>query len=477
MLKISGNRPAIWVGLLGAAALLPGLTAAAQTPAAPRSRTFLLTSTATVPVPPAGTKTLDLWLPVPHTDANQQVGKLSVESPVPYKIEKGAYGNQMLHLRPATPLTAPLTVKLTAQVTRREHLNLAANGPAAASSKAGKKEQSDPDMSRWLGPDKLVPLDPQIRQQAEEVVAKANAKTDLEKARAIYEHVVSTVKYDKTGQGWGRGDIYYACDARRGNCTDFHAIVIGYCRSLGIPARFSIGLPLPAGRGQGEIKGYHCWAEFYTKETGWVPVDASEAAKDPSRRTYFFGAHDENRVEFSRGRDVVLKPAQAGPPLNYFVYPYAEADGQPLEVTRTYTYADLSPATGLLTPAEAGTSAKASLTTNAAPAMTAQRLIFVYNADSGRAQRLQGYSAQGRGAGYVPVRPLRHHLRLYRHAQGVEASHSDPAAARRVFAPRRVREGLPGPARAGAARGLQCRCSRAPDALHQRHGNAKANPG
>jgi len=149
--------------------------------------------------------------------------------------------------------------------------------------------------------------------------------------------------YGKTGQGWGRGDIYYACDARRGNGTDFHAVFIGYCRAQGIPARFSTGLPLPAQRGQGEIRGDHCWAEFFTKETGWVPVDASEAAKDPSKRGYFFGAHDENRVEFTRGRDLVLTPKQAGPPLNYFVYPYAEADGQPLDnVERMYTFEDVA---------------------------------------------------------------------------------------------------------------------------------------
>ncbi|WP_375417718.1 transglutaminase-like domain-containing protein [uncultured Hymenobacter sp.] len=334
-------RPAIWAGLLGAAALLPGFRVPAP---APRSRTFVLRSTATVPVPPAGTHTLDLWLPLPHADASQDVRKLQIESPVPYKIEKGAYGNQMLHLRPATVPTAPLVVRLTAQITRREHLNLAAGDPAAAA-KSAKKEKPDADMARWLAPDRLVPLDAQIRQQAQEVVAQAGAKTDLDKARAVYEHVVGTMKYDKTGQGWGRGDIYYACDARRGNCTDFHAVFIGYCRAVGVPARFSIGLPLPAPRGtaaaEAEIKGYHCWAEFYTSETGWVPIDASEAAKDPGRRGYFFGAHDENRVEFTRGRDVMLAPAQAGPPLNYFVYPYAEADGKPLEVARTYVFTDV----------------------------------------------------------------------------------------------------------------------------------------
>jgi transglutaminase-like putative cysteine protease len=330
--------PTIRVGLLGAAGLLASLGAQAQTAAAPRNRTFVLTSTATVPVPPAGTKTLDLWLPVPHADASQDVRDLQIESPVPYKIEQGEYGTRMLHLRPAIVPTAPLVVKLTAQITRREHLNLRANAPTAKPA----KEKPDPNLARWLAPDRLVPLDPQIQQQAEEVVAKAHATTPLEKARAIYEHVVSAVKYDKTGQGWGRGDIYYACDARRGNCTDFHAIVIGYCRSLGIPARFSIGLPLPAERGHGEIKGYHCWAEFFTPQTGWVPVDASEAAKNPGKRAYFFGAHDENRVEFTRGRDVQLTPRQAGPPLNYFVYPYAEADGQPLEVVRKYEFADVT---------------------------------------------------------------------------------------------------------------------------------------
>ena len=77
---------------------------------------------------------------------------------------------------------------------------------------------------------------------------------------------------DKTGTGWGRGDALYACEARRGNCTDFHALVIGMARSVGIPARFAIGLPLPPGRGTGEVAGYHCWAELYVAGRGWVPA-------------------------------------------------------------------------------------------------------------------------------------------------------------------------------------------------------------
>ena len=45
--------------------------------------------------------------------------------------------------------------------------------------------------------------------------------------------------------------------------------------------------------------------EFAIPTVGWVPIDASEAAKDPGRRKYFFGAIDEHRVEFSKGRDLV----------------------------------------------------------------------------------------------------------------------------------------------------------------------------
>lgn len=306
---------------------------------APKTRSLALEYTAVVRDIPAGTQQFDFWMPVPHDDPYQQITNLEVESAHPYKISTDALGNRILHLRLDHPQAGNLPVTLRFNAIRREHrqelLHVAAGHVA-----------TNGDLKRWLKPDRLVPLDDQIRKWAREVVDSAHATTDLEMARAIYNHVVATVKYDKSGKGWGRGDIYYACENRRGNCTDFHAIFIGYARALGIPARFAIGFPLPTDRGSGQIAGYHCWAEFYAKGIGWVPIDASEAAKDPSRREYFFGAHDENRVEFTRGRDLVLNPPQASEPLNYFVYPYAEADGKPLNsVERTVTYRDFPAAT------------------------------------------------------------------------------------------------------------------------------------
>lgn len=270
---------------------------------------------------------------MPHDDDSQQIGNLRIESSAPYRLGTDELGNQFLSVESSNPPS--ITVKFAC--VRKERLRPVATSKGAAL-------LSSEDRARWLAPDRMVPLDDTIRKWAGEVVAAAHAHTDLEMARAIYDHVVATVKYDKTGKGWGRGDIYYACDARRGNCTDFHAIFIGYARAMGIPARFSIGFPIPSERGEGSIAGYHCWTEFYAQGIGWIPIDASEAGKNPAMREYFFGTHDENHVELTRGRDLQLIPRQAADPLNYFVYPYAEADGKPVDnLDRTFSWKDLSP--------------------------------------------------------------------------------------------------------------------------------------
>jgi transglutaminase-like putative cysteine protease len=304
----------------------------------PRERSFQFEYKATVKDIPAAAKRVDLWIPVPHDSPFQRITNLQIESPYPYRTTTGQYGNRDLHISLDNPKQSSVTVTVRFNAVRKEHIQ----ERLQQATHSAATEERDPEMARWLQPDRLVPIDGKVKQWAREVVDAAGAKTDLEKVRAIYNHVVSTVKYDKSGQGWGRGDIYYACDARRGNCTDFHAIIIGFSRALGIPARFAIGFPLPAERGSGQISGYHCWAEVYVKGTGWIPIDASEAAKNPAKREYFFGAHDENRVEFSVGRDLTLKPKQQGDALNYFVYPYVEVDGKAFTtVDKVFSYRDV----------------------------------------------------------------------------------------------------------------------------------------
>jgi len=297
-------------------------------------RTFEFTYTAQIHDIPAGSKDVQIWLPYPQSDEYQNILKAKVTSAYAVQILTGPeYGNQMVHIEVKNPKTADITVTMEFSVRRSEHVHNTFT--AVSSADVG----TPPALTRWLQPDHLVPLDQRIRDLSAEVTA--GKTTDLAKARAIYDYVLANMKYDKSGTGWGNGDIYWACDAKRGNCTDFHSLFIGLSRSAGIPAKFEIGFPLPAAAQSGEIGGYHCWAEFYLNGYGWVPVDASEAWKDPSKREYFFGAHDANRVQFSVGRDLTLAPPQSGPALNYFIYPYVEVDGKSFSsVNKKFSFRD-----------------------------------------------------------------------------------------------------------------------------------------
>ena len=303
-------------------------------------RSFSFTYQVHVPADPAA-KSSHLWIPLPQNDAFQAVSNLDIESSVPHSEGRDPeYHNSFAVFTPsAAQSAAGYDVTLLFNATRREHaVNI--HSPALQNASAV-TPSGDPLMKRYLEPDKLVPLNGTIAELSRQQTA--GDTTQLQKARHIYDYVVATMRYDKTGEGWGRGDAVWACTSKHGNCTDFHSLFIGMMRSAGIPARFEIGFPLPEGKTEGDIAGYHCWAEFYVSGIGWIPVDASEAWKNPAKREYFFGAHDDNRVFFTYGRDLVLSPDQKGPALNYFIYPYAESDGQPVKTLTThFAFRDLA---------------------------------------------------------------------------------------------------------------------------------------
>ena len=62
------------------------------------------------------------------------------------------------------------------------------------------------------------------------------------------------------------------------------------------------------------------------------------------RKDYFFGNLTEDRITFSTGRDVNLVPKQAGKPLNFFIYPYAEVMGKEVpqeKIVKKFAFEDL----------------------------------------------------------------------------------------------------------------------------------------
>ena len=267
-----------------------------------------------------------VWVPLPSDDPWQTIRELHVDGAPWERVYDPRWGNAAARLHPS----AAATISVRYEFTRKERV---------ADLSRATTQAAPSGYAAWLLPDARVPLDARVRKIAADVTA--GKSTPLARARAAYDYVLSTMRYDKpagAGQGWGQGDIEWACDKKYGNCTDFHALFIGLLRASGIPARFSIGYSIPTGAG-GDIAGYHCWADFYVDGVGWIPVDASEAWKHKEKVEYFFGHHDADRVQLATGRDITL-PGAHGASLNYFVYPYAEAaDGSAVEVTRKTSYA------------------------------------------------------------------------------------------------------------------------------------------
>jgi transglutaminase-like putative cysteine protease len=316
------------------AALGPAFSAPWQMSAPVRN--FEFTYLTRIPALPLGAKTLKIWIPLPQSDPYQAIGGMRIEFPFPYaKHRDPEYGNEYLYLQvPSEKVSALGEVRMSFQVTRYEHRVL-----LDAQQLTEQSPGIDPQtLRRFLQPDRRVPLHGTIAELSAQETR--GLQDPLAKARAIYNFVIATMRYDKSGTGWGNGDAIWACTAKRGNCTDFHSLFIGMMRAAGIPARFEIGFPLPSDRHDGSVPGYHCWAEFYVEPYGWIPVDASEAWKHPDKKDYFFGAHDDNRLQFTVGRDIRLDPPQQGDPLNYFIYPYAELDGKPFALESKFSFQD-----------------------------------------------------------------------------------------------------------------------------------------
>ncbi len=260
-----------------------------------------------------------LWIPLARTDPYQRFETLSISSPIPWhKTRDKIHHNEILVLHPdQTASGQQITIRYL--VTRKE--------------KSAHTETGNP--KKHLKAEKLVPINARFIRMAKKITA--TSANDLDKGKAIYKHVLEHMRYDKSGKGWGRGDALYACDSRTGNCTDFHAYFIGLCRAANIPARFAIGFTIPANVTSGNIGGYHCWAEFYAQDK-WVPVDISEADKHPELAAYYFGHHPANRLELSRGRDILPKPSPKAGPFNYLFGPHLEVAGKAVPLKATYEF-------------------------------------------------------------------------------------------------------------------------------------------
>ena len=258
-----------------------------------------------------------VWLPVATSDYDQDVKKLRIELPGEYQQTKERkYGGSLLFSVAKANEQGEIPFEIAYSVRRRE----------VRMSRAAKANPKSTAM--FLEPSSNVPNDPQLQTSVLGEIQLPRDAAPLTIARILYDAVDVRMKYDKPLGGlWGRGDAVWACNSGFGNCTDFHSLFISCCRTAGVPSRFEMGFPIPAGS-EGIVGGYHCWARFLASGR-WIPVDISEADKQPVLKDYYFGNLTPDRVLFSEGRDLSLMPPPAATTVNYLIYPYVEVDGKP----------------------------------------------------------------------------------------------------------------------------------------------------
>ncbi len=322
-------------------------------PFPPQVLTTQFSYTATVPAVPASAYALQVWLPIPSDSVWQTVSNVQVQAPVPFQITtEPKFGNRMVALHEDNP-QGPLTVRVTFTVARHAVQMLTEDSPAQTPPTVRM-----PFAAAALAGDRRVAVGGRFRTIAFQQTR--TQPTTLAKERALFDGVVVGMHYDyqKTSPEYGQGDAAFVCDYKRGNCSDLHSYLIALSRSIGTPAVLEFGFPLagvplasplPA---DGKVTGYHCWTWFQDSARGWLPLDAADArrwqdANHPNVSRFLFGnlVLPRNAVAVSLGRDLMLVPAQKSGPLNYFIYPYAEADGVsvPADWQITYHVVSLAP--------------------------------------------------------------------------------------------------------------------------------------
>jgi transglutaminase-like putative cysteine protease len=281
------------------------------------------------------TEPTQLWIPYPVSDENQLITDIAVEG----DFAKSAvytdrnYQTPILYARwdkgvRSRKLTFSFHV-VRQEVVRRDLPSKEASWNPA-------------DFRPYLAPTSLGPINLQVQDLAYKITRGKTGVKD--KARAIYDWIIDNMHRDPDTVGCGVGDVISLLASAGGKCTDIHSVFVTLCRAAGVPAQEIFGIRQGKAPVVDITSWQHCWAEFYLPGYGWVPVDPADVLKkmlvkdlkrsDPEikeAREYFWGAWDPYRVQLALGRDVQLNPAQDGPPLNNFGYPFAQVGKHTLD--------------------------------------------------------------------------------------------------------------------------------------------------
>jgi len=321
---------------------------------------------------PAGNE-IEVWVPVPRdgedyqTVSNYEVSvenTEAVEEAGIFDEDNSGWNNKMAYIKwkkDAAPADRKATVSFDAE-------RFAVSRPDA---KEDTSVSVSAEAQKFLGKTGRVDPGKEIVKKYAKIAA-GDAKTNLGKAENIYNWIIANLERLDIGDdlgngvtftndtGCGKGDPadllenFEKYGRWGGHCTDLNSCFVGLCRAAGVPAREMFGIRMNDTASDGQ----HCWAEFYVPGEGWTYADPGDVLKEAraqtsdrskeaieaARKTEAVAAKkkalwlgvDNNRVVLSRGRDVVLNPAQKAGVRNTFGYPYAEMNGEQKDAAGNY---------------------------------------------------------------------------------------------------------------------------------------------
>jgi transglutaminase-like putative cysteine protease len=288
-----------------------------------------------------------VWLPVPSVDSDWQhsLGHSWSSNGQARLLADAVYGARMLYVEFQPGERRPW-VELSSRVRTRDRA-----WPMAAAHSLAPAERRF-----WTRPTALLPTDGIVRQTARE--ASRGARSDEDKARAIYDWVVRHSWREPRVRGCGEGDIKTMLETGNlgGKCADINALFVGLCRAAGLPARDVYGLRLgrsafgykELGADPVSLQGaQHCRAEVWLARHGWVAADPADVAKVMRQETAqwikdtshpvvapvyrgLFGGWEGNWLGWNMAHDLAL-PGASGPRLGFLMYPVCETGGERLD--------------------------------------------------------------------------------------------------------------------------------------------------
>ncbi len=219
-----------------------------------------------VVTPPYKAKLLKIWMPIPPSDAAQEVSG-SKFSTFPMEVQpkigkESLFGNQFAYFEFDHPQGAQMVRHQFTIKTWELNWNV-------DPTKVVKVARWPESFQKYLRGEPLIPVDERFASLARTIVPEsAGPAQDF---AGIMRWIHKTMKYSHEDCSLQASAIH-ALEKKTGHCSDYHGLCNALGRSLGYPTLMTYGInPLP------KNSPSHCKMEAYLPPYGWVSFDVSEA--------------------------------------------------------------------------------------------------------------------------------------------------------------------------------------------------------